>query len=79
MKADLHSWEFLGIPRNSQKAGNSFRKGGELQHLAILPLHCHFILFIKFSLLSINPYMAVWIANFFSRQQRVIADLLFGY
>ena len=27
MKADLHSWEFLGIPRNSQKAGNSFRKG----------------------------------------------------
>ena len=22
---------------------------GELQHLAILPLHCHFILFIKFS------------------------------
>ena len=30
--------------------------GGELQHLAILPLHCHFILFIKFSLLPINPY-----------------------
>ena len=27
MKGDLHSWEFLGIPRNSQKAGNSFRKG----------------------------------------------------
>ena len=27
MKADLHSWELLGIPRNSQKAGNSFRKG----------------------------------------------------
>ena len=53
--------------------------GGELQHLAILPLHCHFILFIKFSLLPINPYMAVWIINFFSRQQRVIADLLFGY
>ena len=22
---------------------------GELQHLAILPLHCHLILFIKFS------------------------------
>ena len=53
--------------------------GGELQHLAILPLHCHFILFIKFSLLPINPYMAVWIIIFFSRQQRVIADLLFGY
>ena len=37
MKADLHSWEFLGIPRNlriprnSQKAGNSFRKGYKQQ------------------------------------------------
>ena len=52
---------------------------GELQHLAILPLHCNFILFIKFSLLPKNPYMAVWIVNFFSRQQRVIADLPFAY
>ena len=29
--------------------GGGGEGGGELQHLAILPLHCHFILFIKFS------------------------------
>ena len=44
-----------------------------------LPLHRHFILFIKFSLLRIDPHFVVGIINFFSRQQRVIPDPLFAY
>ena len=66
----------LGFIRRSGGGGGGW---GELQHLAILPLHRHFILFIKFSLLRIDPHFVVGIINFFSRQQRVIPDPLFAY
>ena len=45
-----HVWDSLGGVRGG---------GGKLQHLAILPRHYHFILFIKFILLPINPYISL--------------------
>ena len=48
MKADLHSWEFLGISRNSQKAGNSFHKGSE--NVSICLCHVKNIFLIGISL-----------------------------